>query len=116
MQGWSRSALKLLSGLLAVSTAHSHDLLSSQKLLSGRIDHGGQHVCQVVMEDAEFQRSAADIALLLSESHVKGVWEERLPLDWVAATSLGCVAQLLPTARSRPMTEGFALTDLQVCL
>lgn len=45
---------------------------------------------------------------------VQDVWEERMPLQLDAALAVGCVAAVAPEARLRPLSEGFALTDLQV--
>lgn len=71
---------------------------------------------QVVMPDAEYREQANELAIALSEPHVKGVFEERLPLDLHAAIQLGCVTAVLPECRSKSMQDGFDLTDLQVCL
>ena len=71
---------------------------------------------QVVMPDAEYTEQANELAIALSEPHVKGVFEERLPLDLHAAIQLGCVTAVLPESRSKSMQDGFDLTDLQVCL
>lgn len=71
---------------------------------------------QVVMPDAEYRAQANELAIALSEPHVKGVFEERLPLDLHAAIQLGCVTAVLPECRSKSMQDGFDLTDLQVCL
>jgi len=68
---------------------------------------------QVVMDERDYQDSAAEISLTLAASHVKGVWEERLPLALHTALVVGCVTALLPRARGRPLTEGFSLSDLQ---
>ena len=65
------------------------------------------------MDEAEYQESATELSLTLAASHVKGVWEERLPLGLHAALSVGCVTALLPRARGRPLAEGFSLSDLQ---
>ena len=71
---------------------------------------------QVVMPDAEYREQANELAIALSEPHVKGVFEERLPLDLHAALQLGCVTAVTPDARSKSMQDGFDLSDLQVCL
>lgn len=69
---------------------------------------------QVVMDDADFQRNASEVALSLTAAHVRGVWEERLPLSLHSALTLGCVTALQPAAKTRPIAEGFSLSDLQV--
>ncbi len=69
---------------------------------------------QVVMPDAEYREQANELAIALSEPHVKGVFEERLPLDLHAALQLGCVTAVIPESRSKSMQDGFDLTDLQV--
>ena len=66
------------------------------------------------MDDGEFRSSAAEVALSLARGHVKGVHEERLPLQLQALLTAGCVTSLVPAARSRAISEGFTLTDLQV--
>ena len=69
---------------------------------------------QVVMPDSEYREQANELAIALSEPHVKGVFEERLPLDLHAAIQLGCVTAVTPQSRSKCMQDGFDLTDLQV--
>ncbi len=69
---------------------------------------------QVTMAEDEFRRRDAEIAVALSQPHVRDVWEERLPLALDAALSVGCVASVAPAVRSRPLSDGFDLTDLQV--
>lgn len=69
---------------------------------------------QVVMPDAEYRDQANELAIALSEPHVKGVFEERLPLDLHAALHLGCVTAVTPGSRSKSMQDGFDLADLQV--
>ena len=73
-------------------------------------------VLQVVMPDAEYREQANELAIALSEPHVKGVFEERLPLELHAALHLGCVTAVTPESRSKSMQDGFDLADLQVCL
>ncbi len=68
---------------------------------------------QVVMDEADFQQKASQVALSLTAGHVRGVWEERLPLSLHTTLTLGCVTALLPAARMRPISEGFALPELQ---
>ncbi|DBA81285.1 TPA: hypothetical protein ACH3X2_006902 [Trebouxia sp. C0005] len=72
------------------------------------------NVYQVVMPDAEYREQANELAIALSEPHVKGVFEERLPLDLHAALQLGCVTAVIPESRSKSMQDGFDLTDLQM--
>ena len=69
---------------------------------------------QVVMPDADYRQQANELAIALSEPHVKGVFEERLPLDLHAALHLGCVTAVIPESRSKSMQDGFELSDLQV--
>lgn len=69
---------------------------------------------QVVVDEVEFQRSAAEWAMTLVDSHVVGVWEERMPLSLHASLTLGCVAELRPHVRQRSLAEGFALDELRV--
>lgn len=71
---------------------------------------------QVVMPDAEYREQASELAIALSEPHVKGVFEERLPLELHAALHLGCVTAVAPDSRSKSLQDGFELADLQVCL
>ena len=71
---------------------------------------------QVVMPDAEYLEQASELAIALSEPHVKGVFEERLPLELHAALHLGCVTAVAPDSRSKSLQDGFELADLQVCL
>ena len=66
------------------------------------------------MPDAEYRQQANELAIALSEPHVKGVFEERLPLELHAALQLGCVTAMAPDSRSKSMQDGFDLTDLQV--
>ena len=66
------------------------------------------------MNEDEAQRATADIALTLAASHVHGVFEERMPLDLEASLSIGCVTELVPAVRQKPLTEGFNIADLKV--
>ena len=68
------------------------------------------------MPDAEYREQANELAIALSEPHVKGVFEERLPLDLHAALHLGCVTAVTPESCSKSMQDGFDLADLQVHL
>ena len=67
-----------------------------------------------MMPDEEYREQANELAIALSEPHVKGVFEERLPLELHAALQLGCVTAVIPESRSKSMQDGFHLTDLQV--
>jgi hypothetical protein len=71
---------------------------------------------QVIMEEAEFRAHATELALKLATPEVRGVYEERLPLAFDASLALGCVAALVPSARSKPLSEGFDWTDFQARL
>jgi hypothetical protein len=66
------------------------------------------------MAEQEFRRREAEVTFALSQPHVRDVWEERLPLALDAALSIGCVAFVAPAVRSRPLSDGFDVTDLQV--
>jgi hypothetical protein len=67
------------------------------------------------MTDEDFRARAPDLALQLATPDITDVFEERLPLAFNASLTLGCVAALVPAARSRPLSEGFDLTDIKVC-
>ena len=69
---------------------------------------------QMVLEEAEYQRQSSQLTLLFAETHVKGVFEERLPLAVHAGMMLGCVASVVPAARTKTIAPGFDLADLQV--
>ncbi|CAL8464190.1 g3725 [Coccomyxa elongata] len=71
------------------------------------------HLYQVTIAEDEFRRREADVTYALSQPHVRDVWEERMPLALDAALAVGCVAAVAPAVRSRPLSEGFDLTDLQ---
>ena len=66
------------------------------------------------MSEEEYQGKSAEVSLKLSQPHVRDVWEERMPLALEAALSAGCVASVAPAVRSRPMSEGYDLIELQV--
>ena len=66
------------------------------------------------MHEDVYQQGSADVALELAANHVQGVWEERFPLVFDAALTLGCVAEILPSMRSKPLSEVFGLEDLKV--
>lgn len=66
------------------------------------------------MNDAEFWERSTELALQLATPDVKDVFEERLPLGFEACLMLGCVAKLVPGARSNPLSEGFDVSDFQV--
>ncbi len=65
------------------------------------------------MAEEAFQRDSAKIGLALAQPHVRGCWEERLPLGLEAALRAGAVAELAPAARARRLADGFDITDLQ---
>ena len=52
--------------------------------------------------------------LQLAGPHILGVYEDRLSLDLHAVLTLGCVASVAPSCRSRPLAEGYRLQELQV--
>lgn len=66
------------------------------------------------MNENEFHKASTEVALTLAASHIQGTWEERLPLMFDAALTIGCVTELTSSARKRPLSEGFSLTDLKV--
>ena len=66
------------------------------------------------MEDAAFSQQANQLELQLAAPHIKGVFEERLPLQWQAALQLGCVVTVAPDSRDRALSEGFAVSELLV--
>ena len=68
------------------------------------------------MPDAEYREQASELTIALSEPHVKGVFEDRLPLELHAALHLGCVTAVAPDSRTKSLQDGFELADLQVCL
>ena len=67
------------------------------------------------MSEEAYQSETAEVSLKLSQPHVRDVWEERMPLALEAALSVGCVASVAPAVRSRPLSEGYELVELQVC-
>ena len=71
---------------------------------------------QVTMSEEAYQSETAEVSLKLSQPHVRDVWEERMPLALEAALSVGCVATVAPAVRSRPLSEGYDLIELQVCV
>ena len=68
------------------------------------------------MSEEAYQRESAEVSLKLSQPHVRDVWEERMPLALEAALSAGCVASVAPAVRDRPLSEGYDLVELQVCV
>ena len=66
------------------------------------------------MEDAVFSQQANQLELQLAAPHIKGVFEERLPLQWQAALQLGCVVTVAPDSRDRALSEGFVVSELLV--
>ena len=52
--------------------------------------------------------------LQLAGCHIQGVYEDRLALDLHAVLALGCVVTPTPSARAKPLGEGFELRELQV--
>ena len=67
----------------------------------------------MTLDEAEYQAHVSQLAEVLAQSHIQGVYEERLALDWKAALQLGCTAVVAPQAHGRPLAEGFAPTELQ---
>ena len=66
------------------------------------------------MSEEAYQEETAAVSLKLAQPHVRDVWEERMPLALEAALAVGCVASVAPAVRSRPLSEGYELTELQV--
>ena len=66
------------------------------------------------MEDAAFSQQANQLELQLAAPHIKGVFEERLPLQWQAALQLGCVVTVAPDSRDRALSDGFVVSELLV--
>lgn len=68
------------------------------------------------MEEAELQSQASQLATTsrLAGAEIKGVYEDRLPLDAHACLSLGCVSLVAEGSRGRSLAEGFEMSELQV--
>ena len=70
----------------------------------------------MTMAEEALQREAVQVSLTLAQPHVRGCWEERLPLGLEAALRAGAVAELAPAARACRLADGFEITDLQARL
>jgi hypothetical protein len=69
---------------------------------------------QLEMPEAQWQANATRLALQLMSAGARAVYQGQLPLQLAASLTLGCVAAVVPAARSRQLGEGFDLRELQV--
>lgn len=74
--------------------------------------HEAGTLYEAELEESEYRRASAALALDLADRDVRGVYESRLPLGLHAAWRLGCLAQLAPQARARELGSVFELGDL----
>ena len=58
---------------------------------------------QMTLDEQEYQAHVSQLAELMAQPHVQGVYEERLALGWKAALQLGCTAAVAPQAQGRPL-------------
>lgn len=70
----------------------------------------------MVLPEAEYREGAPELSAALSAEHVRGVYEERMPLDMHAALTLGCCVTVVPASRSKALGSEFQLSDFQVSL
>lgn len=66
------------------------------------------------MSEADYRAQAPALAAQLSGPHVRGVYEERMPLALEAALQLGCVVGVAPAMRRKALGATWQLEDLQV--
>ena len=68
------------------------------------------------MAEGEFRDQAPQLCAQLSGPHVRGVYEERLPLALEAVLQLGCCVGVAQQARRKALGATWQLQDLQVCV
>lgn len=68
---------------------------------------------QVTMPESEYRADLQHLEAVVSHPGVRGVYEARVPPEWTAALSTGCVAVVAPGARRRNLGAGFNLNELQ---
>ncbi len=68
---------------------------------------------QVIMSEEVYRAELPKLEAALSHPGVRGVYEARVPPEWTAALSTGCVAVVAPGGRGRNLGAGFDLSELQ---
>ncbi|KAK9798895.1 hypothetical protein WJX73_003389 [Symbiochloris irregularis] len=85
--------------------------------VSRTLPHGHQpiNVYQITLEEGELQTQSSQLTATsrLATADIKGVYEDRLPLDTHACLSLGCVSVVAEGSRGRNLAEGFDMAELQ---
>lgn len=67
---------------------------------------------QVVLSESYYRSHRSVLESKLANTAVYGVYEARVPPEWSAALSTGCVAVLSPSARGRLFGSGFDVNEL----
>ncbi|GLI69097.1 hypothetical protein VaNZ11_013643, partial [Volvox africanus] len=69
---------------------------------------------RVTLPEHQYRAAATRLAAALSASHVRGVYEDRLPVALPAVLSVGCVVSVAPEARGRPIGGHWRLQDFKM--
>jgi DNA polymerase epsilon subunit 1 len=68
---------------------------------------------EVELAETEMAESAQEMAAQMAARAVEGVYESQVPLHFQALLKAGCVVQVAPHARTRQLSEGFTLDELE---
>ena len=82
-----------------------------RRTLPGGADAHYTH--QVTMPESEYRADLQQLEAVVSHPGIRGVFEARVPPEWTAALSTGCVAVVAPGAQRRNLGAGFDLKELQ---
>jgi DNA polymerase epsilon subunit 1 len=98
------------AALAALTAGGSTVQLVRRTLPAGADAH---YTYQVTMSEEVYRSTLPKLEAALSHPGVRGVYEARVPPEWTAALSTGCVAVVAPGARGRNLGAGFDLSELQ---
>ena len=98
------------AALAALTSGGSTVQLVRRTLPAGADAH---YTYQVTMSEEVYRNVLPKLEAALSHPGVRGVYETRVPPEWTAALSTGCVAVVAPGARGRNLGAGFDLSELQ---
>lgn len=69
---------------------------------------------QLTLPEDQYRAELPRLSTLLSAEHVRGVYEDGVPLELGAALQLGSVVKVQQGARSKSLAANWALQDFQV--
>ena len=69
---------------------------------------------QLTLPEDQYRAELPRLSTLLAAEHVRGVYEDGVPLELGAALQLGSVVKVQQGARSKSLAANWALQDFQV--